>query len=467
LAILDEDKRNKKAKHKYRPINFKKKEGIMKTDENRLKNKKSFFVIREKLISSFLIISIMLLGSVNILYYDFLSLSPNQKVIAGQMPKIPQNTKGDILPSIVASVLDEEAFAVSNQDNQSELSTENYKIEFSLGGIVPIKIVDVEVVEPVYLVPGGHSIGILLDTEGVTVVGHSPIIQKDGTAIYPARDAGIEIGDFVTEINDLKINTNEEILKIINDLGAKDEELNIEYIRSGKQKETAVMPLYCSDSQSYRIGLYVRDNTAGVGTLTFFEPEKNIFGALGHQITEINYGNNENNENNNSKGRIVRADIQGIKIGQKGAPGEKMGVFVSGQWEGNIIENTTVGIFGNLDEDLYNPFFKQTLPAALASQVQVGPAEIYTVLEGEKIEKFSIKIVKILPNYHSNGKGMIIEVTDPKLIAKTGGIIQGMSGSPIIQNGYLIGAVTHVFINDPTRGYACFAEWMLEEAGLL
>lgn len=436
----------------------------MNTDENNLTNKKSFFIIREKLISSFLIISIMLLGSINVLYYDFLSLSTSQKVIAGQMPQIPQNTKGDLLPSIVASVLNEETFAVSNQD-QTEISRENYQIEFSLGGIVPIKSVNVEVVKPVYLVPGGHSIGILLDTDGVTVVGHSPVIQKDGTAVYPARDAGIEIGDFVTEINDLKINTDEEISRIINDLGAKNEELDIEYIRAGKQRETEVMPLYCSDSQSYRIGLYVRDNTAGVGTLTFLDPTSNIFGALGHQITQIDYGNKENQEN--SKGRIVRADIQGIKIGQKGAPGEKMGVFIGGEWEGNIIENTTFGIFGSLDENLTNPYFKKTLPVALANQVQVGPAEIYTVLEGEKIEKFSIQIVKILPNYHSNGKGMVIEVTDPKLLAKTGGIIQGMSGSPIIQNGYIVGAVTHVFINDPTKGYACFAEWMLEEAGLL
>lgn len=440
----------------------------MKTDENRLANKKSSYLIREKFISSFLIISIMFLGSINIIYYDFLSLSPSQKVIAGQMPQIPQNTKSDLLPSVVASVLDEETFAVSNQDGQSEVNTENYQIEFSLGGVVPIKSVDVEVVEPIYLVPGGHSIGILLDTDGVTVVGHSPVIQKDGTAIYPARDAGIEIGDFVVEINNQKINTDEEISQIINELGAENEELDIEYIRAGKEREAEVKPLYCSDSQSYRIGLYVRDNTAGVGTLTFFDPESNIFGALGHQITQIDYGNTENQDaDNNSKGRVVRADIQGIKIGQKGAPGEKMGVFVGSQWEGNITENTTFGIFGNLEEDLSNPYFKQTLPAALASQVQVGPAEIYTVLEGEKIEKFSIRIVKILPNYHSSGKGMIIEVTDPQLLAKTGGIIQGMSGSPIVQNGYIVGAVTHVFINDPTKGYACFAQWMLEEAGLL
>jgi len=443
----------------------------MKTNENRLENKKSFFVIREKFISSFLMISIMLFGSINVLYYDFLSLSPSQKVIAGQMPEIPQNTKSDLLPSIVASVLDEEAFAVSGQEkNQAQVEAENYQIEFSLGGVVPIKSVDVEVVKPVYLVPGGHSIGILLDTDGVTVVGHSPVIEDNGTAIYPARDAGIEIGDFVTEINDLKINTDEEITEIINDAGAQNEELDIEYIRAGKQMETEVKPLYCSDSESYRIGLYVRDNTAGVGTLTFFDPSTNVFGALGHQITQIDYGNNENKEINNDsqeKGRVVRADIQGIKIGQKGAPGEKMGVFVGGQWEGSITENTTFGIFGNIDEDLSNPYFKQTLPVALASQVQVGPAEIYTVLEGEKIEKFAINIVKILPNYHSSGKGMIIEVTDPKLLAKTGGIIQGMSGSPIVQNSYLVGAVTHVFINDPTKGYACFAQWMLEEAGLL
>ena len=290
------------------------------------------------------------------------------------------------------------------------------------------------------LVVGGHSIGILLRTQGVTVVGHSPVISEKSQALYPAKEAGLEAGDFITKINGQEINKDRQVAEIVNKAGQGRKILHIEFLREQQTMEIDVKPLYCQDSGSFRIGLYIRDNTAGVGTLTFYDPKSNKYGALGHKVTNLEgYSSQEKD-----KGKIVPADIQGIKIGKKGLPGEKMGVFSGDKWQGNIENNSDYGIFGEMSKPLTNPYYSQPLPIALANQVKIGPAEIYTVLSGEKIEKFAIKINRILPNYRASGKGMIVEVTDPRLLEATGGIVQGMSGSPIIQDGRLVGAVTHV-----------------------
>jgi len=257
------------------------------------------------------------------------------------------------------------------------------------------------------LVVGGHSIGILLHTQGVTIVGHSPVITEKSQALYPAKEAGLAVGDFITKINGREVNKDRQVAEIINQAGKEGKTLHLEFLREEQPMEVDLKPLHCQDSDSWRIGLYIRDNTAGVGTLTFFDPRSKMFGALGHKVTNLEgHGSEEKN-----KGMIVPADIQGIKIGKKGLPGEKMGVFSGDQWHGNIEKNSDFGIFGEMSEDLTNPFYKNPLPIALANQVKIGSAEIYTVLSEEKIEKFTININRILPNYRASGKGMIIEVT--------------------------------------------------------
>lgn len=306
---------------------------------------------------------------------------------------------------------------------------------------------------------GGQSIGILLATEGVTVVGLSPAVLEDGSRVSPAEEAGIAIGDFIVSINGETVASNAEIATVISRAGESGANCTVTYLRNGVKHQTELTPRYCRESESYRIGLYVRDNTAGVGTLTFWEPASGIYGALGHSVSDLQYGVEAEN-----KGLILRTEVQGIRVGSAGSPGEKLGVFLENGWEGSITQNGDHGIYGRFAS--LPAAGGGLLPVAESGEVQPGAATIYTVLSGEAVEAFDVRIVKLLDSYLAGGSGMVIEITDERLLAATGGIIQGMSGSPIVQNGKLIGAVTHVFVNDPTQGYACYAAQMLEEAGL-
>lgn len=418
-----------------------------------LKNPKRWFNVT-------LMILIVLLGIFSIGYYDILAIQPyyetNELKISGILDSkvFAAGEKAWRLP-VSSNIKGLDGSTVVMADANG-----SYQVELSIDGVIPLKKVDVEVIEPQYLLVGGQSIGILLQTNGVTVVGHSPVIMENGEGCYPAKDAGLNTGDFIQKINDQQINTNKQVSQLITEAGENGGKLVIEYTRDGVNGVATVIPEYCYDSQSYRTGLYIRDNTAGIGTLTFYDPVTKKFGALGHKISNMD----SENEGDEALGSVLRADIQGIKIGQKGVPGEKLGVFIGNSLQGDIHLNTNLGIFGDLDIKPVNNFFTEPLPVADVSQVEVGPAQICTVVGGEKIDLFEIRILKIMPGYRSSGKGMVIEITDEELLSKTGGIVQGMSGSPIIQNGYIVGAISHVFINEPTKGYACFVQWMLEES---
>ncbi len=408
------------------------------------------------IITLFLIIFFSLF---DIAYYDFLVMPAYQSVTKGQSITLPKQS--NLLPAIAVEKIGSTS-AVSGDATQPNDLNSSYEVQLSISGIFPFKKITVEERDPIDVITGGHSIGVLLQTDGVTVVGISAVIDNQGRSRYPAGEAGIKVGDFIVSINDQGIHTNEDIATIINESGKMVNKCKIKYIRNNKTNEIEITPLYCNDSNSYRIGLYVRDNTAGVGTLTFYDPETNIYGALGHSVSDLEHG-----VKSEDKGVIVRASIQSIKAGIKGTPGEKIGVFVNDDWQGTIETNGSFGIFGSIDQKIENELLPEQLEVATISQVKTGAAKMYTVIEGESIECFDINIVKVMPNYKSTGKGMIIEVVDKDLLTETGGIIQGMSGSPIIQNGKLVGAISHVFVNDPTRGYACFGEWMIEEAGLV
>ena len=206
------------------------------------------------------------------------------------------------------------------------------------------------------------------------------------------------------------------------------------------------------------IGLYIRHANAGIGTLTFYDPATGAYGALGHRVED----NSE--EGAEQLGRVLAAQVQYIQNSVEGEPGEKVGVFDSESLNGTIVKNCDLGIYGLLEQPVENELYPQLLPVAQANEVKPGPATMLTVLDGEKLEEFEIEITRVSPQKRSADKGMVINITDERLLAKAGGIVQGMSGSPIIQDGKLVGAVTHVFVNDASSGYACFAEWMLEEA---
>lgn len=335
-------------------------------------------------------------------------------------------------------------------------------LQLKLFGVIPLKKINVNVVDNIKVYPGGQAVGVILRTKGILVVGQSPIINENGVTCFPAKDAGIEIGDTIVKLNNIFVETDDQLANVVNELGSFNKKIAITIKRKNETLNKEITPIYCQETKTYRIGLYVRDNAGGVGTLTFFDPSTNKYGALGHMICDAE----TNQQINITKGKLVRAAIKGIEIGRRGKPGEKVGMFVDNSALGDIQINSYCGIFGSMAKNkFFGSFYSEPLPIAFKNQIQIGYAEILTVLENEEVEKFSINIEKIMTN-RSDGKNMIIRISDPVLIKKTGGIIQGMSGSPIIQNGKIVGAVTHVFVNDPTRGYGIFIEDMLSEAGI-
>lgn len=337
-------------------------------------------------------------------------------------------------------------------------------VQFKLLGIIPIRTVEVEVLPPIKLIPGGHSIGVVLHSRGVFVVGQSPVPIAGDQYVTPAKDAGIIVGDVILKMNDIPVQSDNQVAEIIDNCG-KDKRILEIYLKRGEQQlNIKLKPVLCNDTKRYRIGLFIRDSVAGVGTLTFYDSTSRDYGALGHIITD----SDTNQPIDCEQGKIVSAAVSGIQQGKRGQPGEKIGVFIEeDHLLGNINKNTKFGIYGKLATELPNKIYPEAIPVASMNQVQTGYAEILTVIDGQNIERFSIDIQKINLQESPEGKGLVIKVTDPILLNKTGGIVQGMSGSPIIQNGKIVGAVTHVFVHDPTRGYGCFVDWMLMETGIV
>lgn len=331
-------------------------------------------------------------------------------------------------------------------------------------GFIPVKTVNVEIVEPVEVVPGGHSIGVLLKASGAVVVGFAPIALEDGQLFSPAREAGIHLGDTIIRIEGETVVSDDQVAHLIDRQGKLGKPARV-VLRRGKEVRTLVVgPVFCRQTGRYRIGLYVRDSAAGVGTLTFYTPREKLFAALGHMVVDGSSGE----PIPLGDGRIVGASVQGIQQGRRGQPGEKIGLFSgTGGLSGIIQRNTRFGIFGRLERLPQASLYRIPVPVALANQVRPGPATLLTVINGEEIEEFRITIEKVMPYHKEAGRGLLVRVDDPRLLSLTGGIVQGMSGSPILQEGALVGAVTHVFIHDPTRGYGVLAEWMLAEMGLL
>ncbi|ADY56172.1 SpoIVB peptidase [Syntrophobotulus glycolicus DSM 8271] len=312
------------------------------------------------------------------------------------------------------------------------------------------------------VIPGGQSIGISLRTNGVLIVGYAPIIDSSGKEKFPAKNAGIKIGDMILSINEVKAQNDLQVSEEIDQQCQKNKTINFTIKRGNQILKKQISPVFCSETNRNRIGLFIRDEAAGVGTLTFIEPKQQIFGALGHVITDM-----DTNEKIELKdGKVIESSISSIEKGKNGDPGEKIGTFmINSNFSGKINKNTESGIYGTLEGKFTNKFYKDGILLGLKSEIIPGPAKIYTVLKNNTIEEFDIEIEKIMLNRNDN-KNLIIKITDPKLLDQSGGIVQGMSGSPIVQNQKLIGAVTHVFVNDSTRGYGIFIENMIKDSGL-
>ena len=295
---------------------------------------------------------------------------------------------------------------------------------------------------------GGDNIGIELRSKGVMIIGTYKV--KDG---YPAKEAGLKSGDMITAINNQTVTSITDMVDIIH-ANEDNDHITITYIR-GLEKLKTDLKIQKEDSV-YKTGLYVKDSITGIGTLSFIDPNTKKFGALGHEITEKTTGKLLEIKD----GKIFDSSVTDIVRSENGSPGEKNAKFYSDQVNGVVFANTEEGIFGNYTDTISD---RKLYQVATPDEIEIGNAQMLTVLEGEQVESWEIKILKIGDNTEKN-KNILFEITDPKLLEKSGGVVAGMSGSPIIQNNKMIAAVTHVVVDNPKRGYGIFITNMLEES---
>ncbi|HSH34648.1 SpoIVB peptidase [Schnuerera sp.] len=381
-----------------------------------------------------------------------------------------ENKSIDVLFPFSLNALHDEDSIVQSTYNQS--STNGFKRSYQIDGIepgeakfqlkflgiIPIKKLDVNVVKRQLLVPGGNALGVRLNTKGVLVVAVTDVLGVDGRRYSPAKEAGIKTGDSILEVNNIKVKDAEHVIELLNQV--QDKKVKIIVERNKMKFETEVIPIKSMQDNCYRLGIWVRDKTAGIGTLTFYDEDSRVFGALGHGITDMDTGNLLNVE----YGKITHAKIANVEQGKRGSPGEIRGIFYETENVlGEITKNSSYGIFGLITDDFIRTNKIKPIPIGFKEEIKEGKAYILTTIDNNKIEKFEINILKTQSQQYPNQKSMTVKITDKKLLEKTGGIVQGMSGSPIIQDGKLIGAITHVFVNDPTKGYGIYIEWMLEQ----
>ncbi len=290
---------------------------------------------------------------------------------------------------------------------------------------------------PKTLVPGGTTVGLKLYSQGLVITGFD--------RPSPAKTAGLKIGDAIIRADGKPVET---VASLRNALMA--EQVILTVLRKGREAEFYVRP------QENKIGVYIRDSISGIGTVTYYDPETGEFGALGHGVSEADTGEVLPVE----RGMVIRSWVEQVEKGRHGEPGELKGKFDVHRILGTVEKNTEKGIFGNMTA----PVPGTALPVAESGEVLTGPATILSNVSGTEVQEYSVEILKIYPHADDTGRNLLLQVTDEALLAQTGGIVQGMSGSPILQDGKLVGAVTHVLVNDPTTGYGIFIENMLDAA---
>lgn len=338
-----------------------------------------------------------------------------------------------------------------NSTNYNYASEKNYEGEIKLLNIFPIKSVTVSVIPEQRVVPCGTPFGIKIYADGVVIIGISEVQTTHG-AVSPAVICGLQKGDVITGVNNTKIKTNDELEKIIENSNGK--EISIHAKRKNKEFKTALKPQISTDDEKYHAGIWVRDSCVGIGTLTFKNSYNNSFAGLGHGICDTD----THEIMPLYTGNIVEASILDIQKGSGGTPGELKGCFLNSESLGTIYSNSDMGIYGALAKPAIQG---DAIKVATKQNVKKGPAKLLTTINGTEPDYYDINIDSVNYNKNIPTQNIKISVNDERLLSETGGIVQGMSGSPIIQNGELVGAVTHVLINNPKKGYAIFAETML------
>lgn len=307
------------------------------------------------------------------------------------------------------------------------------------------------------VIPMGRAVGIKLFSDGVLVVGFSEIPTDEGKAA-PAKDCGLKEGDIITHINSEEVDTIEQVQSLLQDL--EGDQMSIRCLRGEKQIQMTVQAAKCSSDGTYKLGAWIRDSMAGIGTMTYYDPQSGTFGALGHGINDVDTAQLMPLQS----GGVMEASVTDVKKGVKGTPGALQGAFNTTQDVGDLWANTDGGVFGTLADEA---LIKGLTPVEVAapSEIQVGEATILSNITGETVEEYTVEITKVYLADDGDTRDLMLTVTDPRLLETTGGIVQGMSGSPILQNGKIVGAVTHVLVNDPTTGYGIFLQNMLNAAG--
>lgn len=362
-----------------------------------------------------------------------------------------------IFQSSIHSIIKEETVEAASRKAsdipKGAVKMENAAIECSILGVIPLKTVEVEERQRQSVQAGGTPVGIYMETDGILVIGTGTVDGMDGQPHEPSEHI-LKTGDYILGADGQKLRNKEELVACMN--RSEGEQVNLEVLRDGRELLLAVTPVKASDDQ-YKAGVWVRNDAQGVGTLTYIDEEGN-FGALGHGISDVDTSTLLSLK----EGKLYEADIVSVTKGEKGTPGELAGVihYQDSSILGSITQNTSAGIYGTSQDSRLSQN-TSSYEVAYKQEVEPGPAVILCSAEGS-VQEYEIEICSLELNKKEVNKGMTIRVTDQELLKKTGGIVQGMSGSPIIQNGKLVGAVTHVFVNDPTKGYGIFIENMLE-----
>lgn len=339
-----------------------------------------------------------------------------------------------------------------SQSNQNHSVGDSFKVDLKIFGVIPFSTANVEVVDSMHVAVLGNPFGMKIYTDGVLVIEATDVNTPSGN-INPAISAGIKIGDYIKTVNGQKISCNEELSQKVTE--SNGDSLSVEVLRAGKTMRFNVIPIFDSSAGTYRIGIWVRDSSAGVGTLTFYSPANGIICGLGHGICD----SDTETLLDVDKGELVGASILSVEKGSAGNPGALKGKFTYDSIA-DIQLNCENGVYGFAKQKISTPNLTEI---ALKQEIYDGDAQILCTVSGDTPKLYSCTVKKSNSN-RSNTQNLIVTVTDPELIENTGGIVQGMSGSPILQDGKLIGALTHVLVKDSLTGYGIYAENMLETA---
>ena len=394
---------------------------------------------RIKIIITIIFLFIIYLYSVNI------SFIPNSIVLLDG-----ENFEFKCLPGITTSEVQE---TLNNNYNVSNM-------EFKLLGTIPLKNTNITRIENIEVVPIGKIIGLKLYTDGVLIVGKSEIEDIRSNLIKPYEKTDIQEGDTIISVNEEKIESIDKLKQVVN--ASKGRNLNITLLRNGTTFTSSIKPIQ-SKNKDYKLGLWVKDAATGVGTMTFYEPNSKSFAVLGHGITD----SDTDTLINIDYGELVTSRVISIQKGKTENPGEIKGTILNQQKIGTVEKNTQFGIYGKIENlTSINVDSSKKVKVASRDEIKLGEAKILCSTDSSnKAEEYSIEIEKVYLDNDYNNKSMLIRITDEKLIEKTGGIIRGLSGAPILQNGKFIGAVTNVLVSNPEVGYGIFADLMIKQLG--